>query len=423
MRIKIIFLVLLTFALISCLSGCGVEHVHVFDAWETVTEASCSAEGSMTRKCRECGEIEELISQKLDHTLKSDVIAPTCDAQGYTHYICEVCSYEYNGDHVEPLGHDLVSEITEPTCKEQGYTHYSCKRCEYELDSDFLEPVAHKIASSVRYFATVNQSGYTQKTCGDCGDTYNEDFVLYSDVVSGAFVENTTVLKKGIDTSKWNHKTGATSEDLLPMDWTALKAAGVDFVILKAGSSLGKDPAFDTDYAAARAAGLEVGAYFYAYSTTVEETVADAKTMLGWLEGKQFEYPIYFDIEDITLETLGKEHLTDTCIAFAEVLQSGGYYAAIYANHNWIYNILDTIRITSSFDVWYARCYMDAPDGSSSFAFGDEIFTWNDTWGKNMGMWQYTHCGNIEGFECDFDFDYAYKDYASLMKQWGLNGF
>ena len=426
MRIKIIFLVLLSFTLILCFWGCNAdptEHVHAFEAWKTVTEASCSAEGRITRSCLDCGETEDLTVQKLAHTFKSEATAPTCDTQGYTHYACEVCAYEYDGDHVKPLGHDLTSEVTGPTCTAQGYTHYECKVCDYEFDGDFLAPIAHRSASAVKYYATVNQSGYTQKSCAECGAIYNEDFVLYSDVVSGAYVDNTTVLKKGIDTSKWNHKTGETSEELLPMDWTALKAAGVDFVILKAGSSLGKDPAFDTDYAAAKAAGLEIGAYFYAYSTTVGKTVEDAQMMLGWLEGKQFEYPIYFDVEDVTLENLGKEHLTDMCIAFAEVLQSRGYYAAIYANHNWINNILDTKKITSSFDVWYARYYWDASDGSSSFTFGDEIFAWKDTWGKNTGMWQHTQCGNIEGFECDFDFDYAYKDYASLMKQWGLNGF
>lgn len=437
MKIKIISVLIAVFALALCLGACNQvpeptetskptdppEHVHAFEPWSVVTEATCTAEGSMTRKCADCGENETHTVQKLEHTLESKVSAPTCDTQGYTHYKCGVCGYEFDADYVKPLGHDLEKTVTAPTCTSQGYTHYDCKTCDYEFDGDFIAPLAHQKTSAVRYHATVNRSGYTQYTCEDCGHICNEDFILYKDIVSGAYVDNTTVLKKGIDTSKWNHKTGATSDDLLPMDWAALKAAGVDFVILKAGSSIEKDPAFDADYEAAKAAGLEVGAYFYAYSTTVGGTVEDAGKLLGWLEGKQFEYPIYFDIEDSTLETLDKEHLTDMCVAFAEVLQDNGYYAAVYANHNWVNNILNKERITSSFDVWYARYYWDLPDGSSSFALGDEIFVWQESWGKNFGMWQHTQCGNIEGFECDFDFDYAYKDYASLMKQWGLNGF
>lgn len=399
------------------------KHTHTFNAWEVVVEASCTREGLMERECTECGYGEEHTVQRLMHELERQTVEPTCDTQGYSLYTCQ-CGYSNISDYVKPLGHKLKGTATSATCTSQGYTHYECSECDYKFDGDFVMPLAHSGSRVERVYATVSGSGYTLYSCGDCGHIYKEDFVSYSDIVSGAEVENTTVLKKGIDTSKNNHKTGDTSEELLPIDWVALKAEGVEFVILKAGSSKGKDPAFEADYAAARAAGLEVGAYFYAYSTTVSDTVKDATTLLQWLEGKKFEYPIYFDVEDSSLMGIGKKQVTDICLAFAEVLQSNGYYAAIYANNDWLYSMLDTQKIKALFDVWYARYPIDTDSEEQRVELGSEEFTWNEEkYGKQMGMWQYTSKGIIGEFECRFDFNYCYKDYPSIMREWGLNGF
>lgn len=398
------------------------KHTHVFEDWNITAEASCTSDGKMERKCTECGYLERRKVQKLLHEMKKQkTVSPDCENAGYSVYACE-CGHSYEADYVAPLGHSFDKTVNMPDCTKQGYTHYSCSVCNYEFDSDYVKPLAHVNSNPEKHYATVNGSGYTLYTCADCGHKYMADHIAYSDIVSGADVENTAVLKQGIDTSKYNHKTGATSEDLLPLDWESIKAAGVDFVILKAGSSLGKDAAFEEDYAGAKAAGLEVGAYFYAYSATASDTVKDAEMLLGWLDGKQFEYPIYFDLEDRSLSGISKQQLTEMCVAFGEVLQSNGYYAAIYLNNEWLYSLLDTEKIKTSFDVWYARYPLDT-DGSE-FTLDCEDFAWNENkYGNQMGMWQYTKCGKIEGFECDFDFSYCYKDYFSIMTEWGLNGF
>ena len=38
-------------------------------------------------------------------------------------------------------------------------------------------------------------------------------------------------------------------------------------------------------------------------------------------------------------------------------------------------------------------------------------------------MWQYTECGQIDGVEGEVDLNFCYKDYPSLIKQYGYNGF
>lgn len=422
-----IFLIFL-FCILLSLSSCdstvseretsGPSHTHVFEEWHTVAEASCTQEGLQLRKCSNCDHRESRTIEKAPHTLSKSTIDPTCNLQGYTIYSCN-CGYSHKSDYVKPLGHKLEQSITVATCTEAGFTHFSCERCEYEYDGDHVPPISHKNSSAVLHYPTVNQSGYTAYTCLDCGHAYNTDYVSYSEICTGAYVKDGTVLERGIDTSKHNHKTGLTSDDLLPIDWAGLKELGVDFVILRVGTSLGKDPAFEADYAAAKEAGLKVGAYFYAYSTTVGGTVKDAFSVLDWIEGKQFEYPIYFDIEDPTLETLDKSHLTDMCFAFAEVLQSNGYFCGMYMNNEWLTRLIDTERIVNNFDVWYARYALDGTPAPWEL----NEFVWAEEYGENMGMWQYSRNGYFDGYHGEFDFSYSYKNYEELMKSLGLNGF
>lgn len=422
--IFIISLLCLFLLLTSCDTAVGERetakptHVHTFEEWRTVTEASCTQEGLMIRKCSDCDHQEKHTVEKLPHTLSETVINPTCEAQGYTLYTC-VCGYSHKSDFIKPLGHTLTEEVTEATCTTAGLTHYKCQSCDYEYDGNFVAPLAHANSTGELYYPTVKQSGYTLYTCPDCEHTYKADYVSYSDICSGAYVENAQVLERGIDTSKHNHKTGLTSDDLLPIDWAGLKALGVDYVILRAGTSLGKDPAFEADYAAAKEAGLKVGAYFYAYSTTVGGTVKDAHSMLEWIEGKQFEYPIYFDIEDPSLETLAGDHLTEICFAFAEVLQTNGYYCGMYLNNEWLTRLLDTEKIVESFDVWYARYPLDGTPAPWEL----QEFAWDESYGQNVGMWQYTRNGIFTDYHGEFDLSFAYKDYAALMVALGLNGF
>ena len=451
----LLFVCTLIFALASCDESKETQpHVHVFDSWQVESQATCTQEGSMLRTCEECGTEERRTVEKLahdlskavtpptcedegytlyscecgysakleqvaplGHTLSAAVTAPTCDLQGYTVYTCE-CGYSIETDYVKPLGHTLEKEITPPTCTQQGYTHYECEVCEYEFDGDFIKPLEHRNSSATRFYPTVTSSGYTLYECEDCGHSYKQDYISYKEIVPSAYTSNKTVLQKGIDTSMWNHPTGATSSDLLPIDWEALKEAGVEFVILRAGTTSEKDPAFEEDYAAAKAAGLQVGAYFYTYSASVSDTVTDAHKMLEWIEGKQFEYPIYFDIEDPSLESLDKQRLTDICFAFTEVLQENGYFCGIYLNDNWLNHLLDTEIILSSFDIWYARYPLDVET-----PWGTDQYAWSESYGEQLSMWQYTQKGKIGEVFGEFDFNYSYKNYREIMIKWGLNGF
>ena len=383
--------------------------LHEYGEWQTETAPTCTSDGLEVRGCLLCEETIERVIPMREHTLKKTLCAPDCTSEGYIECVCE-CGYSYRTDIVAPTGHTLSEEITAPTCEERGYTKYSCEDCDYEYIGSFVAAKGHTFTSE-RSLPTILTPGYTTHTC-ECSFSYTDEYIFYSDILENAYCSNSEVLAKGIDVSRWNHEIGKNGE-YLPLDWSAIKAQGVDFVILKAGSTKsGIEPTFLMDYEGARAAGLEIGVYYYTYATTIEGIRADAEALLGYLEGKQFEYPIYLDLEDASLEALGKNYLSDMCEAFMVTLQENGYYAALYSNHNWLTYILDSAKIFSLYDVWYARYPLtDKP-------------TWNEEkYGKQLGMWQYSESGTLDGFSCYFDMNYAYKDYSEIMKKWGLNGF
>ena len=366
------------------------------------------------------------------HTLVETVTLPNCEEQGFTHYAC-ACGYAYDGAFVAPLGHKLTETVIEPTCVDNGYSHFDCDNCDYAYDSNPIPALGEEhvnLTVETVYPTVYRPEGYARYHCSDCGHS-SVEYINYSDIITGAYVDTTEILKQGIDTSKWNHVGFDPDGNLNPLDWEALKAAGVDFVILRAGTSKGIDETFERDYLDAKAAGLEVGAYFYAYSLTVEDTLADAEMLLTWLEGKQFDLPIYYDMEDASLQDLGTEVLMDLCKTFIGRLQEEGYYAALYVNANWLYALMDTEWIKTNLDVWYARYTADDYSSAENhFTLEDRDIPWVDGYPsmpgeENMryGMWQYTQIGQIDGFSVNFDFNFAYKDYRPIMEQWGLNGF
>ena len=99
-------------------------------------------------------------------------------------------------------------------------------------------------------------------------------------------------LKTGIDVSKHNGV----------IDWEAVKASGkVEFAILRAGYGKlvsQKDVQFERNYSECKRLGIPVGVYWYSYAITPAEATAEALTFLKIIDGKQFEYPVWFDIEE-----------------------------------------------------------------------------------------------------------------------------
>ena len=195
------------------------------------------------------------------------------------------------------------------------------------------------------------------------------------------------------------------------------KNEGVKFAILRAGYTGSKDGVskavdnqFENHYKNAKNNGLGVGAYWFSRANTYEKGKAEAEYMYEkCLKGKQFEYPIYIDVEDAKYQKVSsKKDVTNAIKGFCEYLESKGFYVGIYANVDWFKNKIDTSSL-NAYDKWVAAWSKTRPSYPSG------------------GMWQFGGESNkirsnkIAGMVCDQN--YAYKDYPTIMKNVGLNGF
>lgn len=389
---------------------------HSFDT--TTVAPDCKNGGYTLNKCK-CGfSYYSEYTSALDHDYAVIEQAPTCTDRGHITYTCKKCGHTYSTPKGVPTGHQLVSNIISVVnCTEIGETVFTCESCDYTY-SEIVYPEGHKFTGSVM-MPTLSDMGYTIYSCDTCGFSYEGDLKFYSSIVKNAYAEGTDVLANGIDVSVYQHK-GAHGGGFEPLDWQSIANEGIDYVILKAGSTFrengtlgGVDATFEMDYNDAKAAGLDVGVYFYTYSTSVDQIRNDAYLLLSILDGKQFEYPIYLDLEDDSIRDLGADLLNEMCVEFFTILQRAGYYTGLYVNHEWLYNVIKTDVALSKFDIWYAR-YPNT-----------ETPQWNeDEYGAPFGMWQYTDSGHLPSLgEVAVDRIYAYKNYPDIIKNGGFNGY
>lgn len=203
---------------------------------------------------------------------------------------------------------------------------------------------------------------------------------------------------KGIDVSRWQGE----------IDFSKVKAAGYDFVIIKAGGSdMGfyTDSCWEKNYKAAKAAGLHVGAYYFVGFLFYGDTAgrADALRFIRMLEGKQFELPVFVDIE--TTQPARRAEATEAAIAFCETMENAGYFVGIYSSD--IYGFkerLDHDRL-KAYAHWVADYNSDT-----------DIC-------KDWQIRQISSKGVVPGITPYVDLDITNVDYVSIMKKNGLNGF
>lgn len=213
---------------------------------------------------------------------------------------------------------------------------------------------------------------------------------------------------KGIDISKYQAGINLSN----------IKNAGYNFVIVRAGytgwgdgESKAKDPNFETFYNQAKSAGLGVGAYYFTIATSYQEGIEEAEWLYNnCLRGKQFDYPIYIDVEDDTggkkyLRKAGKNATTQGIKGFCETMERLGYYVGIYASDISGFKDMMNINELTDYDKWVAR-YGAKPSYVTEY-----------------GMWQTTSSGRVNGYNGNLDLNEAYKDYPSIIKENGLNGY
>ena len=213
----------------------------------------------------------------------------------------------------------------------------------------------------------------------------------------------------GLDVSDWQGSS---------LNFNRIKNAGYDFVILRAGTTNGKDTCFETYYTNAKAAGLDVGVYYYSYATSVSAVKQDMNDFLSYIKGKNYEYPVYFDYEDSSQQALSASTSQQICLTAMDMLAAEGYLVGMYTG-KYFSTQLPMSTICAKYEVWIAH-YLAVGDGSYD-GTGD-YWKYGPTYASQYGMYQFTDSVWISGYG-PYDGDVVYKDYPSIVKKYGFNGY
>lgn len=201
----------------------------------------------------------------------------------------------------------------------------------------------------------------------------------------------------GIDVSQWQGN----------IDFKKVKADGIDFVIIRAGYGRyisQQDPYFEQNYKNAKAVGLNVGAYWYSYAMSIDEAKLEASACLEVIKGKQFEYPIYFDLEEHKQFNQGRNFCDSLVTTFCSALEKAGYFAGLYISRSPLQNYISS-SVAKKYALWIAE-------------YGATL-----NWSGDVGIWQNSSAWKVNGVAGNVDHDYSYIDYPSIIKKVGLNGF
>ena len=143
------------------------------------------------------------------------------------------------------------------------------------------------------------------------------------------------------------------------INFEELKNNGIKNVIIRVGWIGNKqnhtlDTKFEENYKKAKDNGFKVGFYVYSYCKSVETLRQGVNWLLEKIDNKQNEIGVFLDLEDETIQEIGRQNLTDQAKQFCEIIKNSGYIAGIYANKYWFEHLLD-IKQLLNYKIWLAE--------------------------------------------------------------------
>lgn len=196
------------------------------------------------------------------------------------------------------------------------------------------------------------------------------------------------------------------------IDWAQVAAAGYKGAMLKTVSTNHKlskradglyiDPTFEANYRNARAAGLDVGVYYYTYATSEAMANAELALVREAVRGKELTLPLAVDVEDNKIKQLSTLDLSNLTAYALERVEKMGFYAQLYTYTGYKYE-LDMPRLSSRWDVWLADYTGKTP---------------NVTF--NYNAHQHTSKGAVPGITGNVDLNVTTINYPRIIAKKGL---
>ena len=228
---------------------------------------------------------------------------------------------------------------------------------------------------------TVNVYTPSSSGGGGGGGSSEHTTLAYSDFIDRYPAAD---IAHGIDVSRYQGD----------IDFEAVKAAGCDFVMLRAmiynNGELGVDRKFEEYYADAKAAGLLIGVYYYSTDSTIEMLHEHCDELLAVLNGKELDLPVAFDWESwahFQKYQMSIIDINNLFYEFAGIMEENGYSTILYSSKYY----LEIIWEPAGYDVWLAHYVKET------------------SYEGDYTMWQTGSIGRIDGCDEDVDTDILFK--------------
>ena len=152
---------------------CGCTS-HTYGSAVITKQPTCTAEGTKTKTCTQCGATVTETIPKTSHKYADTVVAPTCAANGYTLHKCSVCGTSYKDNTTKATGHSYGSTVVtkQPTCTSEGTKTKTCTKCNATV-TETIAKLSHSYTTTV-VAPTCTVDGYTLHKCSVCGTSYKD---------------------------------------------------------------------------------------------------------------------------------------------------------------------------------------------------------------------------------------------------------
>ena len=197
------------------------------------------------------------------------------------------------------------------------------------------------------------------------------------------------------------------------IDWAQVAAAGYKGAMLKTVSTNRKlskradglyiDPTFETNYAGAKAAGLDVGVYYYTNASCEKLADEELAVLRQALRGKELTMPVALDLESPNLAGMPYGDLSNLAAYHLEQIEKMGFFAQLYTYTSYANVHLDIGRLANRWDVWLADYTGKTPKVD---------FKYN--------AHQHTSKGTVPGINGPVDLDVTEINYPKIIRKKGL---
>ena len=197
------------------------------------------------------------------------------------------------------------------------------------------------------------------------------------------------------------------------IDWAQVAAAGYKGAMLKTVSTNRKlskradglyiDPTFETNYAGAKAAGLDVGVYYYTNASCEKLADEELAVLRQALRGKELTMPVALDLESPNLAGMPYGDLSNLAAYHLEQIEKMGFFAQLYTYTSYANVHLDIGRLANRWDVWLADYTGKTPKVD---------FKYN--------AHQHTSKGTVPGINGPVDLDVTVINYPKIIRTKGL---